>query len=118
MNALSHKKPAWYLVGLLLLGACGHDAKRTNPLDPELTPPVALELALNDTAGAATLTWTPYDGEAPFAEYRVLRNIADRTTVDTLAVMTQIDSTTFVHPTVVPDVTYAYRIMVQGLRGR
>ena len=41
------------LLGLL---ACGHDAKRDNPLDPELTPPVKLEVSLNDTTGIATLT--------------------------------------------------------------
>ena len=40
----------------VLLLACGHDAKRDNPLAPELTPPVKLEVSLNDTTGIATLT--------------------------------------------------------------
>ena len=75
------------LAGLLLLWAC-HDAPRKNPFDPELTPPVELNVALDDTAGTAMLTWTKYAGEAEFAEYRVLRNVAKSTEADTLAVIT------------------------------
>ena len=41
----------------VLLAAC-HDAPRNNPFDPALTPPVELEVALDDTAGTATLTWS------------------------------------------------------------
>lgn len=62
----------WWLAGPLLL-AWSHDAPRDNPLDPQLTPPVQLQVALDDTAGTATLTWTRYEGEAEFGEYWVLR---------------------------------------------
>jgi hypothetical protein len=51
---------------LVLLVAC-HDARRENPLDPALTPPVELQVALDDTAGTATLTWSAYAGDQPFA---------------------------------------------------
>ena len=63
------------LAGLPLLGllACSHDSARDNPLDPERTPPVELQVALDDTAGTATLTWKPYDGEAAFAAYWIIR---------------------------------------------
>jgi hypothetical protein len=33
-------KSIYLLAGIFLLGACSHDAKRSNPLDPQLTPPV------------------------------------------------------------------------------
>ena len=75
----------WWPAGLFVLAlvAC-HDAPRKNPFDPELTPAVELEVALDDTAGTATLTWTPYEGSQPFAEYRVLRNVAKSIEVVTL----------------------------------
>ena len=63
MNSNSHPASTWILAGILLLGACSHDTKRTNPLDPVLTPPVELEVAVDDTAGSATLKWTQYAGE-------------------------------------------------------
>ena len=50
------------LFGLL---ACSHDAKQESPLDPELTPTVPLVVALDDTAGAALLSWTPRMGHLP-----------------------------------------------------
>ena len=46
--------------------AC-HDAKRNNPLDPDLTPAVELSAALDSTSGAVTLSWTAYEGQMPFA---------------------------------------------------
>ena len=64
-------------IALLALLAC-HDSKRENPFDPVLTPAPQLQVALDDTAGTATLTWTPYEGEAPFAAYWVLRRAAER----------------------------------------
>ena len=42
------------IVALLVLVGCSHEAKRENPLDPELTPAVTLTVALDDTAGTAT----------------------------------------------------------------
>ena len=73
-------------IGPLLLAAC-RAAPRKNPFDPELTPPVELTVVLDDTAGTATLTWTPYAGEAAFAEYRVLRNPTESTRLETLEVI-------------------------------
>lgn len=117
MNCVNNTKSTCLLAGFLLLGACGHDARRTNPLDPELTPPVELQVTRDDTAGTVTLTWSSYDGESPFAEYRVVRNVADRTTVDTLTVIKQIASTTFVDTSMVRDITYAYRILSVNVSG-
>ena len=104
--------PLAALLLLALAGACSHDAKRSNPLDPELTPPVELSVALNDTAGTASVIWTAYEGAASFAGYRLIRNIEDRTTVDTLANFSAIDSTTFVDNSLAPDVVYTYRVLV------
>ena len=42
---------------LLVLASC-HDAPRNNPFDPALTPAVELQVALDDTAGTATLNWS------------------------------------------------------------
>jgi hypothetical protein len=43
-------------MALALLVGCSHDSTRENPLDPELSPAVALQAALDDTAGTVTLT--------------------------------------------------------------
>lgn len=99
----------WPTATLLALLSC-HDAPRTNPFDPALTPPVALQVALDDTAGTATLTWTRYEGQQPFREYRVLRNIADRKSVDTLAHLPTVAQTAFVDTTVEPNTAYVYRV--------
>ena len=48
-------KPVYSILLLVLLG-CSHDARRENPLDPELTPAMTLSVAADDTAGTATLT--------------------------------------------------------------
>jgi len=107
----------WYLFGLLLLTAC-HDATRKNPFDPQLTPPVELSVALDDTAGTATLTWMPYAGEQPFAEYRVLRNVTESTRVDTLAVIDEVEQTAFVDSTLAPNTAYEYRVTVVNAGGK
>ena len=100
----------------LLLSAC-HDAPRKNPFDPELTPPVELSVALDDTAGTAALTWTPYAGEAEFAEYRVLRNVAKSTEVDTLVVFAEVAQTTFVDTSMEPNTGYEYQVAVVNTSG-
>ena len=97
---------------LLAFGGCGHDAKRDNPFDPELTPAVEVQVALDDTAGTATLSWTPYAGEAPFEAYWVLRKPQRLEMVDTLTVIRQVDQTTFVDSTLAPDTFYSYRVSV------
>ena len=41
----------WWLLGpLFLVLCCSHDAPRDNPLDPHLTPPVELQVAVDDAA--------------------------------------------------------------------
>jgi hypothetical protein len=103
--------------GTLLLLSC-HDAPRTNPFDPALTPAVELRVALDDTAGTATLTWTPYEGQQPFAQYRVLRNIAERTRVDTLVHIPLVAQTTFADTTLEPNTAYVYRVEVVNSSGQ
>jgi len=104
------------LAVLLFLASC-HDAPRKNPFDPELTPAVELSVALDDTAGTATLTWTPYAGKAEFAEYRVLRNVAKSTEVDTLAIIDQISQTTFIDLTLAQHIDYQYRVSAVNISG-
>lgn len=104
-----------YLTGLVL-SAC-HDAPRKNPLDPALTPAVELQVTLDEAAGTATLTWTPYQGDQPFAAYRVLRNPARSTEVDTLVEITALDSTSYLDASLVPNTGYEYRVAVVNRSG-
>jgi len=101
---------------LLLLTAC-HDAPRKNPFDPELTPPVELTVALDDTTGTATLTWTPYAGEAEFAEYRVLRNIFESIRIDTLEEITDPRQTAYTDTNLQPNTSYVYQVSVVNTDG-
>ena len=118
MNTIiSNSKSICLLGGLFLLGACGHDAKRTNPLDPQLTPPVELQIALDDTAGTVTLTWIQYEGEQPFGEYRVLRKVPGLEVVDTLAVIADISFTSHTDTTLRANTGYAYRVSVINSSG-
>jgi fibronectin type 3 domain-containing protein len=105
------------LLVMLILCACGHDSKRDNPLDPALTLPVQLRVAVDDSAGVATLTWTPFEGEAAFAEYRVVRNEAERTIVDTLAILSSVTQTSFVDSSLVPETSYSYRVLSVNTSG-
>jgi hypothetical protein len=100
-----------------LLAACSHDAQRENPLDPELTPAVTLRVALDDTTGAATLSWTRHAGDQPFAAYLVLRNIANSTLTDTLKEITDADSTGFIDSSLAFQTSYQYRIAVVNVDG-
>ena len=108
---------AWLPVVLLFLAACGHDSVRDNLLDPLLTPPVELQVALDDTSGTATLTWTPYQGEAPFAAYWVLRALQASDVVDTLVVITDLSQTSFVDSTSLSGLFYSYRISAVNASG-
>ena len=72
---------------LLLSAACSHEAKRENPLDPELTPAVTLAAALNDSSGTVSLTWSSYEGQQSFAGYRIERKVQGQeqwTTLDSV----------------------------------
>ena len=104
------------IVLLLGLAAC-HDAPRTNPFDPALTPPVELQVALDDTAGTATLTWTRYEGQQSFREYRVLRKVPGLEKVDTLAYIAAVDQRTFVDSSLMPATDYLYRVSVVNSGG-
>jgi hypothetical protein len=101
----------------LAVASCGHDTARTNPLDPGLTTAVELSVTGNDTAGTATLNWTPYTGDFPFSSYRVLRNVARSTEVDTLAVVDDAGALSFTDSTAVIGVSYLYRVAVVNEHG-
>ena len=58
---------------------------RANPLDPDRTPPVQRTATVDDVTGSVALAWTAYDGDAPFAQYWILRKVAGLEAVDTLA---------------------------------
>jgi hypothetical protein len=105
-------KPTWLLTGLLTLAACSHDSKRDNPLDPQLTPPVELQVSVEDTTGTASLTWTPYDGEAAFAAYWIIRVAQAPEIVDTLAVLSDVAAASFIDSTLVTGSFYSYRVSV------
>ena len=115
LRILALMRPLCLLI-LLLLG-CGHDTKRENPLDPALTPAVELQIALDDTSGTATLTWTPYAGAAAFTEYRVLRNVLAQQVVDTLFVTSDASQTTLIDTSLAPNTAYTYRISVASAGG-
>ena len=101
---------------LWLLMGC-HGAERDNAFDPALTPAVELEVALDDTAGTATLTWTQYAGEQPFAAYWVLRKTQGLEAVDTLAFISEVDQTSYVDATLAQNTTYVYRLSVVNAKG-
>lgn len=101
---------------MLCLVSC-HDAPRKNPFDPELTPAVELAGSLDDAAGTVALNWTAYVGEQAFAGYRVLRNVAKSTEVDTLATIENVERVTYVDTTLVPNTGYVYRVLVVNASG-
>ena len=108
----------WWLAGPLLLAlACGHDSPRDNPLDPTLTPPVELQVVLDDTVGTATLAWTRYEGEAEFGEYWVLRNTDKSTEVDTLVRITAQSQAGYTDTSLAPRIDYAYRVSIVNAGG-
>ena len=107
----------WLLAPLLLALACSHDAPRDNPLDPTLTPPVELQVALDDTAGMARLTWTPYAGDQPFAAYWVLRKVPGLEAVDTLAAFSEVGRTSWVDTSVSQHTVYEYRVSAVNAGG-
>jgi len=73
---------------------------------------VQLQVSLDDTAGTATVTWTPYDGEAEFAAYWVLRNLPREAVVETLASIAASDCTRFVDASLDVVREYVYRVSV------
>lgn len=104
------------LLALSAMVAC-HNSGRDNPLDPALTPSVTLALALDDTTGIAHLSWSEYEGEAPFESFLVLRNETESIRVDTLSVITDVARRDFADSTVQPNRSYAYRVAVRNASG-
>lgn len=106
-------------VGLLLCGC--HDASRSNPMDPALTPEVSvLAVALDHDQGQVRLTWTPYAGRQPFAAYRVLRRAQGTDRVDTVATIWSSAQTTWADTTLQDfgaERVYAYRVSVTNQSG-
>ena len=116
MNPLPPLRLRWPLTGLLILwlAAC-HDAPRTNPLDPDLTPAVELQSVIFDIPNAtATLTWSQYQGEQPFQAYRVNRRLSSETTSEVRATITNVTTTTFVDTGIEVDRAYIYSISVRN----
>ena len=108
----------WWLSGLLLVAlACSHDSPRDNPMDPTLTPPVELQVSLDDTAGTAALTWTRYEGEQPFAQYLVQRKVKGMELWGTLDSLTSLTQVAYLDTALVPDTAYEYRVAVVNASG-
>lgn len=109
----------WLQVGsvLLTLMACSHDAPRENPLDPELTPAVRLLAVLSDSTGAVTLRWSRYDGDQPFAQYILQRRAVQSAVVETLAVVGDVDSTSFLDTGLAPATSCEYRVWIVSAGG-
>ena len=102
---------------LALLAACSRDTPRENPLDPSLTPSVEIAVAVDDTAGTATVSWTPYGGSSPFARYIVLRNAFQSTQVETLATVPNVHQTSYVDSAIRAGAQYEYRVLVENEGG-
>ena len=107
----------WLTAPLLLALACSHDSPRDNPLDPKLTPPVELEVTLDDTAGTATLTWTRYQGDQPFAQYQVQRKVKGMELWSTLDSLDSVARTAYLDTIPAPDTAYEYRVAVVNVGG-
>ena len=105
------------LIALLALVGCSHDAKRENPLDPELTPAVGLVAAVDDSAGTVALSWDQYRGRTEFGAYLVLRNQVERTAIDTLSQIMSVSQTTFEDTSALPNTAYEYRVSVRTAAG-
>ncbi len=99
---------------LMLLVGCSHDAKRENPLDPALTPAVELRAV---AIGTTQLDWSPYQGDTPFAAFRVLRKIQGQEQVDILATITAPGRTTFTDTSLVLGTFYSDQVWVVNAAG-
>ena len=101
----------------MLLVGCSHDAKRENPLDPALTPAVELRVVAIGTTGTTQLDWSPYQGDTPFAAFRVLRKIQGQEQVDILATITAPGRTTFTDTSLVLGTLYSDQVWVVNAAG-
>jgi len=78
---------------------------------------VELQVALDEAAGTATLTWTPYEGEVAFGEYWVLRNVARQVDVDTLDRIVEPRTTVYVDSNLQTGTAYEYRVSAVNASG-
>lgn len=115
MLALIHILPRCALLGLLLF-AC-HDTKRNNPLDPQLTPAIELQVAVDDTAGVVRMSWTPYAGSQDFGDYLVLRAEAGSELSDTLRLIDDHTITDYIDSTATHGRLFVYRVNVRNRGG-
>lgn len=104
------------LICLALLSAC-HDARRSSPLDPELTPATSLQATLADSTGHVELTWQPYAGTTELAAWWVLRNEAESRVIDTLATLAGDEHRAFRDTNLAPDTRYEYRVSAVNVDG-
>jgi hypothetical protein len=102
---------------LCVLAGCSHDAKRENPLDPELTPPVSLEGRLDVSQGTVELSWSAYDGTTSFETYHVLRKVQGLEAIDTLSSLPGLADTTFIDSSTAPNTSHEYQILVETTPG-
>ena len=109
---MSSSKHLLFVAATAVALASCHDARRSNAVDPDLTPPVELTASLDDVAGSVTLTWNRYAGSADFSRYLVLRGADDSRQIDTLLQIDRADLTIFTDSTLAPDVVYEYRVSV------
>ena len=118
MHRTPGRSSRWWLAGLLLLAlGCSHDTSRDNPLDPQLTPPVEdVTVTVDEATGTATVQWSPYAGEQPFAAYWVLRREAELVKVDTVRIL-DVHQATFQDTTLEPDAEYLYWVAVVNRAG-
>ena len=94
-----------------------HDALWKNPFHPALTPAVKVTVSLDPGTGTAVVDWTPYTGRQPFDEYWILRQLQGLVTVDTLAMIRDLDLTTFTDSLLSPNTAYEYRVSVTNAIG-
>lgn len=101
----------------LVLAAC-HDARRNNPFDPTLTPPVKLlPVTVDKQQGSATLIWSQYAGDQPFGSYQVVRRIVGEITPQIRATISDRAETTFVDTMVQAEHLYIYNVTTTNTSG-
>jgi hypothetical protein len=73
-------------------------------------------VAFDPTTGTATLSWSAYQGQQPFAAYWVLRHVAESTVEDTFK-LTDSSLTSRVDTELAPNTAYLYRVGVVNTSG-
>lgn len=101
------------LVTCGLLAASCHSPSRDNPLDAGLTPPVLLQPARVDSVhGTVELRWSPYEGDQPFAAYRIGRRVIGEAQGQVRGTLESAQDTVFTDAGLQADVGYLYTVSV------